>query len=293
MSILITGSESFVGKELIKQIRNKNVNIIGIDLIKKEESEYKYYQVDINSNNLEEIISDEIEVIIHLAALSRDPDCKGRAYKCFESNVMGTLNLIEFAKKKNVKQFIFASSEWVYDEFKEGETKNEQFPINALSLTSEYALSKLTSEINLKQQFLNGFCSTTILRFGIIYGPRKNNWSAVEAIASQVKNNNTISVGSLKNGRKFIHVLDIVNGIIKSIGLKGFNTINLCGDSIITIKEIIEKCENMFDKKVEIIEKNPNEQNIRNPDNSRAKEILGWNQEIKLNEGLKNIEKFL
>jgi nucleoside-diphosphate-sugar epimerase len=311
VKVLITGSESFVGKELICQCKEREIEIIGIDIIEKENSDFEYHRISIISPEIIKIFPDNLDAIIHLAALSRDPDCKGKAYECFENNVMGTLNLIKVAKIKKVKQFIFASSEWVYDEFKENQSKNEEYPINSLSLTSEYALSKLTSEINLKQQYqngfcdtttseinlkqqyINGFCSTTILRFGIIYGPRKNNWSAVETIASQIKNNDEIKVGSLKNGRRFIHISDISRGIIKSIGLKGFHTINLSGDKIITIKDLIENCEEVFNKKIRVIENNPDEQNIRNPDNSKAKEILGWSTKIDLKEGLKSIEKFL
>jgi nucleoside-diphosphate-sugar epimerase len=293
MKIIITGSESFVGKELIRQAKDAKIDIIGFDLIKKENSDYEYHQIDINSTDITKHIPQNVDAIIHLAALSRDPDCKGKAYECFENNVMGTLNLVRCAKEKNTKQFIFASSEWVYDEFKENQSKDEEYPINSLMLTSEYALSKLTSEINLKQQFQNGFCDVTILRFGIIYGPRKNNWSAVEAILSQVKNKNEIQVGSLKNGRRFIHVNDIAKGIIKSLGLKGCNTINLSGDIIITMNDLIKAGEKFYAKKIKVVEKNSNEQNIRNPSNEKAKKILNWAPEISLDEGLKAIDMFL
>lgn len=293
MRIVITGSESFVGKEVIRQCIGKKIEIIGIDIINKQNSEFEYHKINITSPEIVNIIPENVDAIIHLAALSRDPDCKGKAYECFDNNVMGTLNLINIAKEKNVKQFIFASSEWVYDEFKENEVKDEEYPINSLSLTSEYALSKLTSEINLKQQYANGFCNTTILRFGIIYGPRKNNWSAVEAIASKIKNNDELKVGSLKNGRRFIHISDIVKGILKSLSLKGLHTINLSGDIIITIDDLIKTCEKFYDKKMKIFENNGNEQNIRNPSNEKAKKILDWSPEISLEDGLKTIDKFL
>lgn len=293
MKIIITGSESFVGKELIHQCKQKQIDVIGLDIIKKENVDYEYHQIDIKSPMIGKCIPEKIDAIVHLAALSRDPDCRDKAYECFENNVMGTLNLIKNARERKVKQFIFASSEWVYGEFKENQSKDEDYPINSLSLTSEYALSKLTSEINLKQQYQHGFCDTTILRFGIIYGPRKNNWSAVEAIASQIKNKDKIEIGSLKNGRRFIHVSDIVKGIIKSLGLKGFNIINLSGDRIITIGELIETSQKFYNKKIEIIEKNSNEQNIRNPSNEKAKKVLNWSPEISLEEGLKTIDKFL
>ncbi len=293
MKILITGTESFVGKEVIRQYKDKEIEIIGIDIIDKENSEFEYHKIDITEHEIVNIIPNNTDAVIHLAALSRDPDCKGKAYECFENNVMGTLNLIRCAKEKNVKQFIFASSEWVYDEFKENQSKDEEYPINSLMLTSEYALSKLTSEINLKQQYQNGFCDVTILRFGIIYGPRKNNWSAVEAIFSQVKNKNKIQVGSLKNGRRFVHVNDIAKGIIKSLGLKGCNTINLSGDIIITMDDLIKAGEKFYGKKINVIEKNSNEQNIRNPSNEKAKKIIKWAPKISLDEGLKTIDKYL
>ena len=170
MKIIITGSESFIGKEIIRQCKGKEIEIIGIDVIEKENSEFEYHKINITEQEIINVIPENVDVIIHLAALSRDPDCKGKAFKCFQNNVMGTLNLMNCAKEKNVKQFIFASSEWVYDQFEENQSKNEEAPINALSLTSEYALSKLTSEINLKQEYQNGFCDVSILRFGL--GPK-------------------------------------------------------------------------------------------------------------------------
>jgi nucleoside-diphosphate-sugar epimerase len=290
MKVMITGSESFIGKELIKQCKQENIEIIGIDIIKKEEQNYDYHQVDIKSEELIKHIPNDVDIVIHLAALSRDPDCRGKAYECFENNVMGTLNLMKHASNKKIKQFIFASSEWVYDEFNDNKPKNEDHVINSQNLTSEYALSKLTSEINLHQQFLQGFMDVTILRFGIIYGPRKFNWSAVESIANQVKNNDVIEVNSLKNARRFIHVSDIVRGIIKSFNLRGFNKINLTGDSLITIGDIIKTSEKIFEKTIKIKEKNPSEINIRNPSNEKAKKIIKWSPKIDLEEGIKTIQ---
>lgn len=291
--IVITGSESFVGKELISQCKKNRIQFIGLDLVNKKETDYEFYQADLKSPNIIDLIPENVDAVIHLAALSRDADCKGKAYDCFDNNVMGTLNLIRACKTKNVKQFVFASSEWVYDEFKDGEEKDENAFINVYNHKSEYALSKLISEINLKQQYDLGFCSTTILRFGIIYGPRTNNWSAVESIASTIKNKDEITVGSLKNARRFIHVSDISNGIIQSIGLKGFNILNLTGDQMITMENLIIECENIYGKKISITEKEPMTINIRNPSNRKAKHLLNWQPEITLREGLKSLNAFL
>ena len=287
--IVITGSESFVGQELIKQCIKEKIAFLGIDLIDKKNPEYPYQKADIRKEEIFQILPENTDVIIHLAALSRDSDCKGNAYDCFDINVMGTLNLIKIAKRKNVKQFIFASSEWVYNEFLENEEKDENGVIDIARINSEYALSKIVSENNLKQEFQNEFGDITILRFGIIYGPRKNNWSAVESIFNQIKNNDEITVGSLKNGRRFIHVSDIADGIIKSIGLKGFNILNLSGDEMVTIEKLINKSQEICGKKVSVIENNPTLQNIRNPSNHRAKEVLGWQPKTDIVTGLKTL----
>jgi len=291
--IVITGSESFVGKELISQCKEKEISVIGCDFINKKESDYEFHQVDIKSPHIADHIPENTDALVHLAALSRDADCKGKAYECFDNNVMGTLNIIKACKAKNVKQLIFASSEWVYDEFKDYEEKDEESFINISNHRSEYALSKLVSEINLKQQYDLGFCATTILRFGIIYGPRKNNWSAVESVSSAVKNQNQVTIGSLKTGRRFVHVSDIANGIIKSIGLKGFNIINLTGNGIITLGEIIEENQKIYGKSVNVNETNPHVISIRNPSNKKAKEILQWEPLIDLKEGLKTIRDYV
>lgn len=238
MRVVITGAKGFVGQEIALQCQKKGIDVLGADIIDADER--NYYNADISSNRIKEIIPEGCDAIIHLAALSRDRDCKNNAYNCFNLNVMGTLNLIEAAQMKNVKSFIFASTEWVYDSFLEDEIKDEDSFIDIAKHKSEYALSKIVSEANLRQKYLYGFCNVTILRFGIIYGPRKSDWSAVESIFHTVNTKDAVEVGSLKTGRCFIHVADIASGVIKSIGLTGFNLINLQGARLITLGEIIE-----------------------------------------------------
>ena len=175
MKIVITGSESFVGRELISQCKNKGLDVIGLDSIDVNHANYEFHQIDIRSPKIADFIPEGADALIHLAALSRDDDCRGKAYECFDTNVMGTLNMIKVSLARNVKQFIFASSEWVYDTFNMSEEKDENALIDISKHNSEYALSKLVNESNLRQQYTHGFCSVSILRFGIIYGPRKNN----------------------------------------------------------------------------------------------------------------------
>lgn len=263
------------------------IEVSGVDF--GESSEPNFYSRDIRDKEIAELIPEGVDAVLHLAALSRDPDCKGKARQCFDINVMGTLNLIEAAEKKKAKQFIFSSSEWVYDNCTENEIKNEGSVINIANHKSEYALSKLVSETNLRQKYEQGFCPVTILRFGIVYGPRKEGGSAVESLFGAVKTKEIIEVGSLGTGRCFTYVSDIVSGIIKSIGLGGFNIINLEGDKIITLGEVIEESKKILNKNPKIIEKDPKNISVRNISNKKAKKVLKWKPEISLEEGLRKL----
>ena len=290
-NILITGIESFVGKVLKNKINTKH-KIYGIDKISFSKSTYK---LDINSKKVANIIKKhKIDIIIHLAAISRDEDCKKDVHNCFKNNVLGTINLISQAKKYKVKQFIFASTEWVYNFENERETKKENDIIDINRINSEYALSKLISENNLRQFYAkDNFMDITILRFGIIYGNRLKNFSAVESLFMKVKNNENINVGSLKTSRQFIHVNDIVRGIIKSFNLKGFNILNLQGNDAITLKELLDCSINITGNKIKIYESNKGNPSIRKVSNLKAIKLINFRSKITVNEGLKDFNKYI
>jgi len=130
------------------------------------------------------------------------------------------------------------------------------------------------------------------LRFGIIYGQRLDGWSAVESLFYAVKSKDEVRVGSLKTGRCFIHVSDIASGIIKSIGLTGFNIINLAGNRLITLGEMIETSQKILRKNPKIIETDSTNASIRNISNEKAKELLNWRPEIDLTAGLNKLNHF-
>lgn len=287
MKIFITGTESFVGKELVAQCEKGNIELTGCDV--KQPSDERFHQIDIRSKSIVDIIPENVNAIIHLAALSTDPLCRNKGYECFDINVMGTLNLVKAAREKKAKQFIFASTEWVYDSFIENETKDETSFINIANCTSEYALSKIVSEQNLKQKYKHGFCPVTILRFGIIYGPRESNWSAVEVLCNSVRDDDKVIVGSLKTGRCFIHISDIVSGIIMSVGINGFNILNLEGNKLISLGDIIVISKKLLNKNPIVIEKSPGNPNIRIVSNQKAKEMLNWQPLIDLETGIESI----
>ena len=289
-TILLTGSESFVADFLIKKLKKK-YKVIGIDYIKKTEN--TNYAFDRKKKIPEFLNYKNIHYIIHLAAISRDNECAAEPLKCFKTNVIGTLNLIDFANKKKIKNFVFASTQWVYDFNNRNNIKYYNTPINIHNLNSEYSLSKVISEVNLKQNYEKKKLNSTILRFGIIYGPRLNNLSALEAIFYKLIKENNILIGSKKTGRNFIHVEDICSGIIKAINKKGYNIFNLEGDKFISLENLIKESEKILNKKIKFVEKNPNKASIRIVSNKYTKKKLNWRPKYTLKKGLANLLHYL
>ena len=288
MKVFVTGAEGFVGKRLVSRLREKSYEVVAVDMAVMQGS--STIKADIRLAQIGDLIPESADAIIHLAGVTRNPECQNKAYNCFDNNVMATLNLIDAAQAKKVKQFIFASSEWVYGDWKDASiVKDEGSVINPHELNSEYAFSKLVSEVNLKQKFQYGFCSTTILRFGIIYGPREKSGSAVESIFNAVKTQQEVQVGSLKTGRCFIHVEDIITGIMASLGLQGLNIINLQGEHLITLGDIIETSKKITGRNPTVSELDPANISLRRVSNEKAKELLKWKPSFDLNTGLESL----
>jgi nucleoside-diphosphate-sugar epimerase len=284
MKLFVTGSESFIGKELKKQCRSANIEFVGIDSANPTDS--FGVQLDIRSPQVVETIPQNVDALIHLAAISRDEDCRQDPYLAFDVNVQGTLNLIAAARKRGVRQFIFASSEWVYGQVDNDAIQTEDQPIDVTKIRSEYALTKIVAEQCLGLAFHQGFCPVTVLRFAIVYGPRPSNWSAVESLFNAVRTQDVVTVGSLATARRFVHVADIAAGIISSLGRSGFEIINLSGDSLVTLRDVIKESSKLLGRRPEVRESNPTAMSIRNPDNQKARSMLGWVPTLSLRDGL-------
>jgi len=289
MKVVITGSESFIGKELERHFRAKKIDWVGIDKVRTEDAPHTV--MDVRSPKIGEAIPQDADALIHLAAISRDQDCRDIPYEVLDVNVMGTLNLIRAARAQRVRQFIFASSEWVYGEVANNAIQSEDQAIDATRIQSLYALSKIVGEQSLRLTCQQGLCPVTILRFGIVYGPRAGNWSAVESLFNAVKNQDVVSVGSLATARRFIHVSDIAEGILHAIGRDGFEIFNLSGNTLISLRDVIEQSAALLNRHPRIVEEKPQAISVRNPDNSRARKILGWAPIVDLRAGLESLRE--
>lgn len=304
---LVTGGAGFIGSNLIRHLFKieKDIFITSIDNFDpfyskeikqlniagfQDNPNFRLLNNDLaitNPRELDDIISKPVDVIVHLAAKAgvrpsiQDP----LAYQ--QVNVIGLQHLLDFAKEKNIKQFVFASSSSVYginDHFpwKEGE---QLLPI------SPYAMTKFAGEI-LGHVYSKLFGIRFIaLRFFTVYGPGQRPDLAIHKFTSAILNDKPITMyGEGNSSRDYTYVDDTVQGIIAAMNYDktNFEIINLGNHYSISLKELISAIEAVTGKKA-IIEKLP-EQAGDVPktfaDISKAKELLNYEPTTRLKEGL-------
>jgi nucleoside-diphosphate-sugar epimerase len=287
MTLFVTGAESFIGRALRARCDAVGQEWTGIDSAASIVP--NVHKTDIRDPAVADLIPADATVV-HLAAISRDSDCRADPRTAFDVNVTGTLNLAAAAQKRGARQFIFASSEWVYGGVRNDEIQREDQAIDVTAMTSEYAVSKIVAEQCLKLSFR--IPAMTILRFGIVYGPRPGNWSAVESLFHSVLTKDEVKVGALRTARRFIHVDDIVSGILASRGRAGFEIFNLSFDRLISLGDVIEASMKLSDRRPNIVETNSSQVSIRNPDNTKARSELSWAPVVGLDAGLKTLADF-
>jgi len=287
MKVFITGAESFIGAKLWEMCGELGHEVSGIDLAASAKP--TVLKLDVRDPGIEKVIPSD-SVVVHLAAVSTDSLCKSDPLEALDVNVGGTVNVVRAAKRAGCRQFIFASTEWVYGDCANDDVQVEEHPIAVMHMAAPYAFSKVVGE---KIVTFAGLPNTTILRFGIVYGPRDRNWCAVENLFDKVKRGVDVELGSVSTSRKFIHVEDLCQGIVAGFGLEGVHTINLAGDNSVTLGDVIRVSEQVTNRRVNVKETAPNAPSIRNPANAKAKALLGWRPRISLEEGLRSLDAYM
>jgi nucleoside-diphosphate-sugar epimerase len=290
MKIAITGAESFIGRALIEFLRGRGDEVVGIDMAPP--SLPGGVTKDIRSPELADHLPEGADAVIHLAAVSREPDCAGDPRLAFDINVTGTANVIASARRRNAKQVVFASSEWVYGDVANDAVQDEDTVIDPRRVLNEYAASKLAGEMALNVAVRRGLAAGTVLRFGIVYGPRPANWSAVEALLNTVRTKDEVTVGSLGTARRFIHVRDIASGIAAAIGQTGFGIFNLAGAELVTLARVIDLSCAATHRRPRIAERDPAAVSIRNPVSAKAIRELLWRPAVAIDQGIPELAAY-
>jgi UDP-glucose 4-epimerase len=285
-TVVVTGASGFVGKILTKELTSLGFKVIALDFTDPCLAGVRFIGCDIGMDfDFSKFEIPRESIFVHLAALSTDTQCKQEPSKAMAVNLLGTQRVLELAKATSSSHFIFASSEWVYPERQTIEPQLESDKLSLSDLNSLYAMTKLMAENVLR---VNSLIPTTILRFGIVYGPRVTPGSAPESIVLKVSSGEKIELGSTKTSRRFIYVDDLVEAIIRcanSYPTQKFSIFNVSGDTLTSLKDIVEIARFLSRSNSEILSKE-SVPSIRNPDPTKFEDTFGKITKTSLKEGL-------
>ena len=306
-NILVTGGAGFIGSHLVEKLLNEEVwNVSVADdfndfyapEIKRaniqpflQNPNFSLYEVDIrNYENLHQIFAEnKFDVIVHLAARAGVRPSLEQPRLYAETNINGTLNLLELAKEFSVKQFVFGSSSSVYG-------INCKIPFSEddkISKTiSPYAATKAAGE-HLCHTYSHLYDIRTVcLRFFTVYGARQRPDLAIHKFSKLIWNEQPIPVfGDGTTRRDYTFIDDILQGVRAAIDYDkaDFEVFNLGESQTVELRYLIELIEKNLGKKaiIDRREMQPGDVPITYADISKARELLNYNPQTKIEEGIR------
>lgn len=299
MKILITGGAGFIGSEFVTQIsRQENIQTTVVDCLTyagdnrnlaSVSEKVNFQQIDIRDKRALKSIFKEnkFDWVVNFAAESHVDNSISGASIFLETNIYGTLNLLELSRDYEVEKFLQVSTDEVYGSISEG-FATEKFPFNP---SSPYSASKASAE-HFVQAFQETFkLPTLIVRCSNNYGPRQYPEKLIPFFIKKLIANEPVPVyGNGKNIREWMHVSDCARGILRVLesGKIG-EAYNISSGEF---RENIEIAYALVDilgkdpKLVEFVSDRKGHDFRYAIDSSKIRDYLGWRPEINLETGL-------
>lgn len=309
---LVTGGAGFIGSTLSDRLLRENNKVIVVDnfcdfydpKIKEKNvkeslgnSNYHLYRVDIRDDKeLSKVFNEnKIDGIFHLAAMAGVRPSIDNPILYQEVNGIGTQNILEEAKKHNIKNLVMASSSSVYGNCKEVPFKEDFIVDYAIS---PYAATKKSNEVMAHVYHHLYDMNIIMLRFFTVYGPKQRPDLAINKFTRLMLDGKPIPMfGDGSTSRDYTYVDDIVDGIIKSMNYVENNNgvyeiINLGNSSPISLKEMINTIGEVLgvEPNIEQLPMQPGDVERTYADISKAKVLLKYNPQTSFKSG---IEKFV
>lgn len=303
--IIVTGGAGFIGSNLCDFLLKEGHEVVCIDnfddyydpKIKWQniscaltKPNYKLIEADINDiNNIQTQLTGKFDAIIHLAAKAGVRYSLKYPVGYEDSNVKGTLKVLELAVQNKIRQFVFASSSSIYG--------NAPIPFSEdfkdLNPISPYAQTKLFSEKTGLEFSENYDINFVALRFFSVYGPRLRPDLVMNKIVDSIYQKSEFKIyGNGKASRDYTYVDDIIAGIMQAVDYKNskFEIFNLGNGNPIKLTEIISMFEEKIGERVNISYVNSikGESDITCADNSKAKAKLGFEPTIDIKRGIES-----
>src|SRR3989338_6906141 len=288
MKVLVTGGSGFIGSHVVDKLRDNGIEVRVYDgVMPSFRKDIEFYQGSILDMSALGLALNGIDVIFHLAAIADVKDVYNDPYYSESINVRGTINVLEAARKSNVKRVIYGSTTWVYSETDQNNV-NEMSSLHAP--THFYTATKLAAEYYCQSYSKLYGLEATILRYGIPYGPRAREGAVVPIFVKKALNGEALTIaGDGSQVRKFIYVEDLAEGNVLALRSVAKNKIyNLDGREKVTIKQIAETIQRVVGNvRIEYIPARPGDFSGKEVSSERAKSELGWEPRVDFEEGVR------
>lgn len=306
MKILVTGSAGFIGWKVTKKILERGDSVVGVDNMNtyydprmkewrlqtlQEFKNFTFIKEDItNYEALEQLFrSHSFDAIINLAARAGVRASLENPWIYYDTNVTGTLNLLECSRRYGPKKFVLASTSSLYgadNPLPFREDANTDRPL------SPYAASKKAAEVLCSTyHYLYGI-DVTVVRYFTVYGPAgRPDMSLFRFVKWVSEGQPVIIYGDGKQKRDFTFVDDIARGTLAALKPMGYEVINLGSDKPIVLIEALRLAEELLGRKanVEFKERHPSDVLATWANISKAKRLLNWKPETPFEEGLRQL----
>lgn len=302
-SILVTGAGGFIGSHLVEALASQGAKVRAfvrynsrgdIGLLRFLNSDYL--------NNVEIVMGDlrdasavfnamsNCEMVFHLGALIAIPYSYVHPREVIETNVMGTLNVLEAAKITKPSRIIHTSTSEVYGTAKSIPI-NEEHPLQG---QSPYSASKIGADKIVESYYRSYELPVVTVRPFNTYGPRQSTRAVIPTIITQALTKDSIKLGELTSTRDFTFVEDTVRGFLCAAEAKAVEgrEINLGSKQEISVGDLAKAIIKMIGREVEITCENDRLRPTKSEvfrlyaDNSLAHQIMGWQPLTSLDEGL-------
>ncbi len=296
MRILVTGGAGFIGSHLIDRLMAEGHEVICLDNFYTGRKhnvvkwlEHPYFELI--RHDVTEPIRLEVDQIYHLACPASPVHYQYNPVKTIKTNVIGTLNMLGLAKRVKAR-FLLASTSEVYGD-PEVHPQAEEYwgNVNTIGIRSCYDEGKRVAETLAFDYHRQNDVDIRVARIFNTYGPRmlENDGRVVSNFVVQALRSIPLTVyGEGQQTRSFCYVSDLVDGLMRLMNGDRLGPINLGNPDEYTILQLAEMVQKMInpDAKIRFEPLPQDDPRRRKPDITKAKEWLGWQPTVPLQEGL-------
>ncbi len=303
-TILITGCAGFIGWKVSECLLLKGEKVIGIDNMNhfydprlkewrlkklKKFPDFLFHFADIsNLDFLKGIFKDhQFASVINLAARAGVRASLEDPWAYLETNLKGTLNLLECCKEFGVKKFVLASTSSIYGL---GKLPFREEVSNSKTLTPYSATKKGAEVLGYSYHYLYGI-DITILRYFTVYGPAGRPDMSIFRFIKHIAEEKPIQVfGDGRQKRDFTYIDDIAWGTIEGLKEIGYEIINLGNHIPVELRYVIALIEEGLQKKakIEFLSRHKADVFATWAEIDKARKVLGWEPKTKIEEGIRN-----